>query len=45
MIYPTGFEVNLGVVSTLTGREDYVIFDEQDHASIIDGRRLSYPML
>lgn len=42
MIYSTGFEVNLGVVSTLTGREDYVIFDEQDHASIIDGRRLSY---
>ena len=41
MIYSTGFEVNLGVVSTLTGREDYVIFDEQDHASIIDGRRLS----
>lgn len=42
MIYSTGFEVNLGVVSTLTGREDYILFDEQDHASIIDGRRLSY---
>ena len=41
MIYSTGFEVNLGVVSTLTGREDYVICDEQDHASIVDGRRLS----
>ena len=33
MLYSTGFEVNLGVVSTLTGREDYIIFDEQDHAS------------
>lgn len=42
MLYSTGFEVNLGVVSTLTGREDYIIFDEQDHASIIDGRRLSF---
>lgn len=41
MIYSTGFEVNLGVVSTLTGKEDYVILDEQDHASIIEGRRLS----
>ncbi|MDD6280209.1 MAG: pyridoxal phosphate-dependent aminotransferase family protein [Muribaculaceae bacterium] len=42
MIYSTGFEVNLGVVSCLTGREDYVIYDEQDHASIIEGRRLSF---
>ena len=42
MIYSTGFGVNLGVVSTLTGREDYVIWDEQDHASIIEGRRLSF---
>ncbi len=41
MLYSTGFGVNLGVVSTLTGREDYVILDEQDHASIIEGRRLS----
>lgn len=42
MLYSTGFGVNLGVISTLTGREDYVILDEQDHASIIDGRRLSF---
>ena len=42
MIYSTGFEVNLGVVSTLTGREVYIIWDEQDHASIIEGRRLSF---
>ena len=42
MIYSTGFGVNLGVVSTLTGREDYVICDEQDHASIVEGRRLSF---
>lgn len=42
MLYSTGFGVNLGVVSTLTGREDYIILDEQDHASIIEGRRLSF---
>lgn len=42
MLFSTGFGVNLGVVSTLTGREDYVILDEQDHASIIEGRRLSF---
>ncbi len=42
MIYSTGFEVNLGVVSCLTSREDYVLLDEQDHASIIEGRRLSF---
>lgn len=42
MIYSTGFEVNLGVVSCITGREDYILLDEQDHASIIEGRRLSF---
>ena len=42
LIYSTGFEVNLGVVSTLTGRQDYILWDEQDHASIIEGRRLSF---
>lgn len=42
MLYSTGFGVNLGVVSTLTGRGDYTICDEQDHASIVEGRRLSF---
>lgn len=42
MVYSTGFGVNLGVVSALTGREDYILWDEQDHASIIEGRRLSF---
>ena len=42
MIYSTGFGVNLGVVSALTGREDYILWDERDHASIIEGRRLSF---
>ena len=42
MLYSTGFGVNLGVISSMTGRDDYIILDEQDHASIIDGRRLSF---
>lgn len=42
IIYSTGFQVNLGVVSCLTGREDYIICDELDHASIVEGRRLAF---
>jgi len=42
IVYSTGFQVNLGVVSCLTGREDYIVWDELDHASIIEGHRLSY---
>ena len=42
IIYSTGFQVNLGVISCLTGREDYIIWYELDHASIIEGRRLSF---
>jgi 8-amino-7-oxononanoate synthase len=42
IIYPTGFQVNSGVVACMTGREDYIIWDELDHASIIDGHRLSF---
>ncbi len=41
-MYSTGFQVNLGVVSCLTGREDYILWDELDHASIIEGHRLSF---
>jgi 8-amino-7-oxononanoate synthase len=42
MIYSTGFQVNEGVVSCLTGREDFILWDELDHASIIEGHRVSY---
>lgn len=42
LVYSTGFQVNLGVVSCITGREDYILWDEQDHASIIEGHRLSF---
>jgi 8-amino-7-oxononanoate synthase len=42
LCYSTGFQVNLGVVSVLTGRNDFVLLDELDHASIIEGSRLSF---
>lgn len=41
LVYSTGFTVNSGVVSSLTGRNDYILGDDRDHASIVDGRRLS----
>jgi 8-amino-7-oxononanoate synthase len=42
LCYSTGFQVNLGVVSLIAGRSDYLILDELDHASIIEGSRLSF---
>lgn len=42
LVYATGFTVNSGVISCITGREDYLIFDEFDHASIVEGKRLSF---
>ncbi|MDR0395501.1 MAG: pyridoxal phosphate-dependent aminotransferase family protein [Tannerella sp.] len=40
--FSTGFQVNEGVLSCITGREDYIIWDELNHASIIEGIRLSF---
>jgi len=42
IVFSTGMMVNLGVISTLVGRGDTVIIDRTDHASILDGTRLSY---
>ena len=42
LLFSTGFQVNLGVLSSVTGRNDYLILDEYDHASIIDGSRFSF---
>ncbi len=42
LVFSTGFQVNLGVISSLPGRHDYIILDELDHACIIDGARLSF---
>ena len=42
LCFSTGFSVNAGVVAMVCGREDYIICDDRDHASIVDGRRLSF---
>ena len=42
LVFSTGYQTNLGVVGTLTGRHDYIILDELNHASIIEGSRLSF---
>lgn len=42
LCYSTGFQVNQGVISCVVGRNDYVIIDELDHASIIEGSRLTF---
>jgi 8-amino-7-oxononanoate synthase len=42
LLFSTGFQVNQGVISTLVGRGDYVVLDKLDHASIVDGARLSH---
>lgn len=42
IVFSTGFTVNEGVLGCLTGREDYIIWDERNHASIIEGLRTSF---
>jgi 8-amino-7-oxononanoate synthase len=42
LVFSTGFQTNLGTISSLVGRDDVVIIDKLDHASIVDGCRLSY---
>ncbi|HEU0110081.1 MAG TPA: aminotransferase class I/II-fold pyridoxal phosphate-dependent enzyme [Flavisolibacter sp.] len=42
LIFTTGFQTNLGTVSSLIGRHGVIILDELDHASIIEGSRLSF---
>lgn len=42
LCFSTGFSVNSGVLAQVVGRNDYIICDDRDHASIVDGRRLSF---
>lgn len=42
LCFSTGFTVNSGVIAMVVGRGDYIICDDRDHASIVDGRRLSF---
>ena len=41
VLFPTGYQVNQGVVATVLNRHDYVVMDSLNHASIVDGARLS----
>ena len=42
MCFSTGFSVNQGVIPAVLGKDDFVICDDRDHASIVDGRRLTF---
>jgi 8-amino-7-oxononanoate synthase len=42
IVFSTGFQANLGAISAMVDRGEYVVTDRLDHASIIDGCRLSY---
>ncbi|MBN2828980.1 MAG: pyridoxal phosphate-dependent aminotransferase family protein [Candidatus Cloacimonetes bacterium] len=42
LAYPTGYQSNVGAISALVGKNDFVITDKYDHASIIDGCKMSY---
>lgn len=41
-VFSTGFQVNMGVIPSIVGRNDYVIIDDKNHASIIEGTRLAF---
>jgi len=42
LVFSTGYQTNLGTISALVGRGDFVITDKNDHASIVDGCRLAF---
>ncbi|MCC6726363.1 MAG: aminotransferase class I/II-fold pyridoxal phosphate-dependent enzyme [Saprospiraceae bacterium] len=42
IVFSTGMQVNLGVLSSVLGRKDFIISDDANHASIVDGTRLSF---
>ena len=42
LCFATGFTVNSGVIPQLLTKDDFIICDDRDHASIVDGRRLSF---
>jgi 8-amino-7-oxononanoate synthase len=42
LVFPTGYQTNLGIISAIVGKGDIVVIDKLDHASIIDGCRLSF---
>ncbi len=41
LVFPTGYQTNVGTISALVGKGEYVILDKEDHASIVDGSLMS----
>ncbi len=41
LVFPTGYQTNVGTITALVGRHDFVITDKEDHASIVDGCKMS----
>jgi 8-amino-7-oxononanoate synthase len=42
LVFPTGYQTNVGTISALVGRQDFIVTDKEDHASIVDGCKMSY---
>ena len=42
LVFSTGYNANLGLISGLVGKDDVVYLDKLDHASIVDGAKMSY---
>ena len=42
LVFSTGMQTNLGTISSIVSRDDVVVLDKQDHASIVDGAKLSW---
>ena len=45
ILFPTGFQANLGAIAAMVGKDDLIIIDRLNHASIYDGSKLSYGKL
>ncbi|NPV66500.1 MAG: pyridoxal phosphate-dependent aminotransferase family protein [Anaerolineae bacterium] len=41
LVFPTGYQTNVGTITAVVGKGDYVIIDKEDHASIVDGCMMS----
>ena len=42
LVFPTGYQTNVGAISALVGRGEFIVTDKEDHASIVDGCKMSF---